>query len=726
MSPLFNFEGMPEIVVFLIKKIKKYIRAFLLSRRRRTSIVRLNSSDRNLRERKIVFNLARNNPAEGFIVAGKILTQERDIAKAAILAVNLFDGNNKKILPEKNLTGFSDSAKYGQYKYLPGSALGQRFHLFVPVPAETRVLKLEIHARGDSNATLLAGATIERVTVTSVAEAADLVARIDKFVATRLNRMASDFSVDEVEKLIQSWYGKNSTIQKHLLCSKAFSHYVDLNAPIAPIVGWCAYRLMADLETANRVRTLLVEQGCLYLLRDFIDEVNQDAPYGWKHTSRRVVADIRNYENGFDMPVVTECSSYERASKVFYLLHNSLPYNSGGYATRTHGLLTGIKNLGHYTPAGFSRPGYPTDHKKYISHSLPPTIPPIDIVEGIEYFRANQSTRKSSLTLEEYVEVFAGELERHGREQRVRLIHAASNYPNGLAASLAARRLGVPSVYEVRGLWEVTRMSRQKNWEHSDYCKFMAKMEAEACRHADHVITITEALKEVMVSRGVDRNKISVVPNCVHVDLFTPSEKRDLELATQLDIAPSDVVIGYIGSVVNYEGLYDLLRAGRTLLDDGVSNFKILIVGDGAVLDGLKGLAATLCLERNVIFTGRVPHALVNRYYSLVDITPFPREPFMVCEIVSPLKPFEALACGKAVVVSSCAALTEIIEDGSNGLVFEKGRYEDLAKKLKLLIDNQDVRERLGKTGRDWVKKYRDWSHSAQIVQSIYNKISDN
>jgi len=712
--------------VFLIKKFKKYIRAFLLSRRRRTSIVRLNSSDRDLSERKIVFNLKRDNPQEGFIVSGKILTQVDNAPKAAILAVNLFDAENKKINPGDILTGFSDSAKYGKYRYLPGGAMGQKFHLLLPVPTETRTLKLEIHARADSNAILLAGAKVERVTVTSVAEVADLVSKIDNFIADRPNRMASDFSLEKVEELIHNWGSKTSQFQKYSLCSKAFSHYVDLNSPIAPIVGWCAYRLMADFDTANKIRSLLVEQGCLYMLRDFIDEVNQDPPYGWKHSSRRVVADIQKYEDGFDLPLCTQQCKYEPSSKVFYLLHNSLPYNSGGYATRTHGLLTGIKKLEGYVPAGFSRPGYPTDHKKYISQALPSVIPPVDVVDDIEYYRANQATRKSSLTLEEYVEVFAGELERHGREQRVRLIHAASNYPNGLAASLAARRLGVPSVYEVRGLWEVTRMSRQKHWEHSDYCKFMAKMEAEACRHADHVITITEALKELMVERGVERSKISVVPNCVHVDLFTPTEKRDAELVAELNIAPSDVVIGYIGSVVNYEGLYDLLRAGRKLLDDGTTNFKMLIVGDGAVLEGLKGLAASLNLTRNVIFTGRVPHSTVNRYYSLVDITPFPREPFMVCEIVSPLKPFEALACGKAVVVSSCAALTEIIEDGANGIVFKKGEYEDLASKLNLLINDRNLRKSLGEAGRDWVMKHRDWSNSARIVQSIYNKLSHN
>ncbi len=711
--------------MFLIKKFKKYVRAFLLSRRRRNHVVKLNSSDRNLGERKIVFNLDRSAANEGFIVAGKILTQQSDEPKAAILAINLFDEKNKKIGFGDNLIGFSDSTKYGKYKYLPGGASGQRFHVFLPVPAETRVMKLEIHAKSGSNAILLAGATIERITVTSVAEAADLVAKIDGFIDGGRYRLVSDFSLSQVQSLVEGWSKNNSRMQKYWLCSKAFGHYADLNAPIAPIVGWCAYRLMPDFETANRVRTLLVEHGCLYLLRDFIDEVNQDPPYGWKHTSRRVMADIENYENGFRMPEATERSNYEPSSKVFYLLHNSLPYNSGGYATRTHGLLTGVKKLGGYTPAGFSRPGYPTDHKKHISQSLPSAIPLVDSVDGVDYFRANQSTRKSSLTLEEYVEVFAAELEKQGREQKVRLIHAASNYPNGLAASLAARRLGVPSVYEVRGLWEVTRMSRQANWEHTDYCKFMAKMEAEACRYADHVITITEALKEVMIRRGVDRNKISVVPNCVHVDLFTPSDNRDAELAIELGISPSDTVIGYIGSIVNYEGLYDLLRAGRKLLDDGVANFKILIVGDGAVLTGLKGLAVSLDLMQKVIFTGRVPHALVNRYYSLVDITPFPREPFMVCEIVSPLKPFEALACGKAVVVSSCAALTEIIDDGSNGLVFEKGRYEDLAEKLKLLIHDEELRSSLGRIGRDWVIKHRDWSNSAKIVQSIYNKLSD-
>ncbi|WP_432739234.1 glycosyltransferase, partial [Pseudomonas kurunegalensis] len=195
---------------------------------------------------------------------------------------------------------------------------------------------------------------------------------------------------------------------------------------------------------------------------------------------------------------------------------------------------------------------------------------------------------------------------------------------------------------------------------------------------------------------------------------------KDSEMSANLGIAPDEVVIGYVGSIVNYEGLDDLMRAVAMLRDRGVKNFKFLLVGDGAVLPQLKLMIEELNLHEIVICTGRVPHADVPRYYSLIDIAPFPRKPYLVCETVSPLKPFEALASGKAILVSSCAALTEIIEDGYNGLVFEKGNVEAFCDQLQRMIEDSELRKRLGRQGREWVCRERDWSVVSSKVADLY------
>lgn len=164
--------------------------------------------------------------------------------------------------------------------------------------------------------------------------------------------------------------------------------------------------------------------------------------------------------------------------------------------------------------------------KKYISKDLPDVIPEKDTIDNVDYLRCDQKTRKSSLTISEYVDTYSDQLIKLSDTYKPSIIHAASNHPNGLAAVKAAKKLGIKSVYEVRGLWEITRLSRQDGWDNTEQYEFMAKMEAEACIHADRVLTITHALKDIMIERGVDKDKISVVPNCVNVSDFTPFKEK--------------------------------------------------------------------------------------------------------------------------------------------------------------------------------------------------------
>ncbi len=424
----------------------------------------------------------------------------------------------------------------------------------------------------------------------------------------------------------------------------------------------------------------------------------------------------------FRYPERAPAPAYVPENTVLYLLHNSLPYNSGGYATRTHGLLKGVGDAGQFVVHGVTRPGYPSDHTQFISRPLPRVIPPEDVIEGIRYLRCDQLTRRSGQTIGQYADVYAQQVEPVARTHRAGIIHAASNHPNGLAANIAARRLGVRSVYEVRGLWEITRLSREEDFADTDTFSNMARMETEACNGADAVLTITGALKALMVERGVPPEKITVVPNCVDVERFVPRE-RDLDLARKLGIGGDDTVIGYIGSLVNYEGLDRLLSALHILRGQGLDKFRFLIVGDGTEMDLLLRMVQELDLRDVVIAPGRVPFDEVPRYYSLVDITPFPREPYAVCEIVSPLKPFEAMALAKGVLVSSCTALTEIVDNGKTGLVFEKGNTDDLVTKLKILIQNPEYRLRLGEEARRWVCAERKWTDIGAIVSGVYEQL---
>lgn len=457
------------------------------------------------------------------------------------------------------------------------------------------------------------------------------------------------------------------------------------------------------------------------LLTEYVRLAPEDGWANAQEAKLRKTAIPTNYQltkQGFPFPYRRAESAYEPVSdRVFYLLHNSLPYHSAGYSTRTHGLLSGLRDQ-NWDVRGVTRLGYPFDMPKM--DELGP-IGATDVVDGVSYHRLSTTPgiqKKSPITT--YVGRYVMALEAHAREELPALIHGASNHWNGLAAVSAANRLGLPSVYEVRGLWEVTRGSRDPAWAEGGMYRFMARMEADAAANATHVLAITRALKDELINRGVDGGKITVVPNAVDTDRFTP-QKRDAQLETELGLR-GRTVIGYVGSILDYEGLELLIVAADKLRAER-DDFAVLIVGDGAEYEKFQVQAADLGLEKIVRFTGRVPHEDVERYYSLVDITPFPRLPLPVCEMVSPLKPFEALAMGKAVVASDVAALAEIIRPGVNGLLHRKGDVEDLTRQLRALMDDATLRENLSRKGRNWVVENRQWAHMSGIVSDVYERL---
>ncbi|MFF2824134.1 glycosyltransferase [Arthrobacter koreensis] len=422
---------------------------------------------------------------------------------------------------------------------------------------------------------------------------------------------------------------------------------------------------------------------------------------------------------GFPLPPRSPKPRYRsHPKKVLYTLHNALPYHSAGYATRTHGLLSGLNRSG-FDVEGVTRLGYPFDMPGKAD------LGPIDsshLVDGVTYSHlSTQPGLEMKKPLFDYVQRYAAALEAFASQRKPAILHAASNHWNGLATVTAANRLGIPSVYEVRGLWEVTRGSRNPEWVDSGMYRMISRMEADAAKGATRVLTITNALKEELIRRGVDGEKILVVPNGVDTARFSPLT-RDEDLAERLHLQDK-TVIGYIGSVLDYEGLELLLEAAM-LLKKTRDDFHVLIVGDGAELQRFRELSETYALQDIVTFTGRVPHQDVERYYSLVDIAPFPRLPLAVCEMVSPLKPFEAMAMGKAVVASNVAALSEIVQDGVTGILHQKGNSEDLRRVLEMLLDDGSKRAELAANGLAWVRSERDWQQLSAAVTGVYENLT--
>lgn len=437
-----------------------------------------------------------------------------------------------------------------------------------------------------------------------------------------------------------------------------------------------------------------------------------------RRTHARAAEQTQIARTGWPKDPVSERVYEPDPKAILAVLAQSLPYRSGGYATRGHGILTSLQSMDWHILA-VTRLGFPYDFWK---KNDPREVEDHDVVDGLTYRRLLEPREREYLTtpMASYIERFATRVESVAREHRASLIQASSFQNNGLAGLRAARRLGIPFVYEMRGLEDLMKVSRNPGFSETDAHRYMTGLELHIVQNADLTFVITEALREEMIRRGGPADRIVVLPNGVHADQFLPREP-DQALIDELGIR-GKTVIGYAGSLVDYEGL-DLLLNAVAQLKQTRDDFAVILVGDGAYERKLRRMARDLGVLDVVTFTGRVPHEEVARYLSIFQITPFPRLPLPVCELISPIKPFEAMAMGKACISSSVAALAEIVEADVRGLVFTKGDADDFARQLTRYLDDPELRERMGRQARDWVLAERDWRKVTSIADAAYERL---
>lgn len=428
---------------------------------------------------------------------------------------------------------------------------------------------------------------------------------------------------------------------------------------------------------------------------------------------------LRVVRHGWAPPGDAGAPAYEVDPRAaLAVLSQSMPHTSGGYATRTHGILTGLQARGRKIQA-VTRLGFPYDRWQGSTR----TVPAQDDVDGIVYHRLLDSRRRyPQHPLSDYVGQTADGVARIARAQRAAIIHASSFYVAGMAGLTAARRLGIPFLYEMRGLEELMKISRDPDFAGSDREAFLRLVETTVAAEADAALIITEALREEMVARGVAEDRAIVVPNGVHTDRFRPME-RDRELEARYGYA-GKTVIGYVGGLVDYEGVDLLMEAvSRLRATREGDDFRVHVVGDGPYERVVREAAVSGGVQDIVTFTGRVPHAEVEGHLSLVDVAPFPRLPLPVCELISPIKPFESMSMGKAVIASDVAALAEIVNDGVTGRLFRKGDADDLARVLGELVGDPAQRRVLGQAAREWVVAERDWDRITGVVDEVYTEV---
>ncbi|MDK1329048.1 glycosyltransferase [Arthrobacter sp. zg-Y1143] len=391
--------------------------------------------------------------------------------------------------------------------------------------------------------------------------------------------------------------------------------------------------------------------------------------------------------------------------RIMYCAHSTGRFNSNGYSTRTAELTRGLMDSGLDVLVA-ARPGYPWDAK--VDQPAPPAKRFTEHILGVRHV-FNPGPSWSEQPLDQYWLEATDIYVREAQRERVEAIHAASNHVTALPALVAARRLGIPFSYEVRGLWEVTEASGKPGWKHSERYLLAERLETFVAVNADIVFAITEEVKDELVRRGVDPANIRILPNGVDTDRFSPLPPSP-RLRNKLKVPAGIPVIGYAGSLVRYEGIAHLLES-LNLLKQAGTPFRAVIVGDGPELGNLRAQASALNLSELVHFTGRVAATEIPEYVSVFDIVPCPRIRMPVTELVSPLKPLEAMAAGKAVVLTDLPPLRTFAgEDQGRALLARPSDPASLAKTLQILLDDPELRREMGQRARLWTVDSRQWS----------------
>ena len=399
-------------------------------------------------------------------------------------------------------------------------------------------------------------------------------------------------------------------------------------------------------------------------------------------------------------------------TRILHVLDHSLPAHSG-YTFRTRALMKAQAAKG-WAVAGVTG----------VRHPLPG--PGVETVDGLTFYRT-PPIKPAPSPLREWREIgaLAKRIEALVAEWKPDLLHAHSPVMDGLAALRVGKRLGIPVIYEIRAFWEDAAVGNGTGREGSARYFLTRRLETHAVRSVDAVAVICEGLRGDLVARGIDPAKITVSPNGVDLDLFGSPPPRDDALAVELGLGADDPVIGFIGSFYDYEGIDDLIAAMPALIA-AEPRTRLLLVGGGPMEAALKAQAAASPVAAHIFFVGRVPHEQVERYYSLIDILAYPRKKMRLTDLVTPLKPLEAMAQGKLVAASDVGGHRELIEDGVTGSLFAPDDPAAIAAVLAGLLARRTLWGERRRVARAFVEAERNWSSNILRYEPVYQNLLGN
>lgn len=396
--------------------------------------------------------------------------------------------------------------------------------------------------------------------------------------------------------------------------------------------------------------------------------------------------------------------------KILHILDHSLPLHSG-YTFRSQNLFRAQRKMG-YEPVVLTSPKHEEDWSGEWAEK--------EEINGFTYYRTGATRHLPGPIASELwlMHVLSRRILDVAEIEKPDIIHAHSPVLNGIPAIWAARKCGLPVVYEIRAFWEDAAVDHGTAREWGPRYRLTRWLESRALRRADAVTTICEGLRRDMLERGIPADRITVIPNAVDVSGFRFRAPADAMLAKQYGLTHGKT-LGFAGSFYAYEGLDYLLHAMPQVLQ-AEPKARLMLVGGGPQEARLKALVTELGIGNAVHFTGRVPHADVSSYYSVMDVMVYPRVPRRLTQLVTPLKPLEAMALGKLVVASDVGGHGELIRDGYNGHLFRAGSTEALAACLINRLNTPDTWGDVINNGRTFVERERTWQASAARYRAVY------
>lgn len=406
----------------------------------------------------------------------------------------------------------------------------------------------------------------------------------------------------------------------------------------------------------------------------------------------------------------TPAPSLDEGHRPLWSLVNSVPHTRSGYSVRSHALLRALAAAGG-DPAAITRTGYPTTIGR-------PVRGDVEVVDGVPYIR--DLPLRFGKTPGERVVDQARAVRAAALSRGATVLHTTTHFVNGLAVREAAESLGLPWVYEVRGSLEDTwaaSLGRGPEARTSERFRLFRARETEIARAADRVIALGQTMAAELIDRGVDADRITVVPNAVGDDVLAAQwSTPPAEVRAEHGLPVEGVWVGTAASIVHYEGL-DILIDAVSAAREGGDDIRLLIVGGGEELPALRQRAERL--GSAAVFTGRVPQARAHDLVRCLDIAAVPRRAVEVSRLVTPLKPVELAGLGRPVILSDLPALAETLPPSARRLVPAED-VDALADALVSLASDEALRKSMGNAGRRFAESERTWSSSAERIIRLY------